>query len=147
MTRWAIALPVAACLIIAIVLLASKPLHRSAERTNQASVTQARSSDAVPSETVASSHSIAERHGNVSRPVRHLSRVADTATVARLPKHDVFPTPQPLTPAEQALVAYVAHVPQAERKSLIEDERRIDAPLAIEALEIKPLELPEPEGN
>jgi hypothetical protein len=150
-SRWAIALPVAACLIVAFLLLASKPLHNSADGANQARVTLPKSTDAVRiadrGGSNANSLSVTARRNNVLRPLRHPSRAAVAATAERLPKLDVFPTPQPLTAAEKEFVAYVAHTPPAERQSLIEDEKRIDAPLTIAAIEIKPLELPEPQGN
>lgn len=144
---WAIALPIAACLIIAIALLNSRPLHRSTERTNQARVTQPRSSNAGSSGPIANTPAVAWQREDVSRPLKHSSRASARTSAERLPKLDVFPTPQPLTREEQALVAYVARVPEAERKSLVEDQKRMDAPLTIEALEIKPLAPPEPQGN
>ncbi|MFZ0303964.1 MAG: hypothetical protein WAL75_14840 [Terracidiphilus sp.] len=146
-TRWAIALPLAACFIIAVVLLNSKSMHRSAHRIDQARVALPQSTGAGPSGPIENSPSIASRRSAVSRPLRHSSRTAAEARAERLPKLDVFPTTHPLTPEEKALVTYVAHAPEAERKSLIEEQKRLDAPLSIEALEIKPLAPPEPQGN
>jgi hypothetical protein len=145
--RWVVALPVAACLIVALVLLASKTLHNSADGANQAHATSRESINDGSNGSTASLPVVPAQHNVFRRPERHSSRARATVSAAPLPKLDVFPTPQPLTREEQALVAYVAHAPQAERKSLIEDQRRMDAPLTIEALEIKPLALPEPEGN
>lgn len=147
MIRWAIALPVAACLIVAIILLASKPLHNSADSTNQARVAPPESTNAGSNGSTASLPAVPARHGVVSHLQRHFSHAAFTMSATRLPKLDVFPTPKPLTPAEKALVAYVGRAPQAERESLVEDEQRMNAPLTIEALEIKPLEPTEPQGN
>ncbi|MGA7340491.1 MAG: hypothetical protein WBE72_15335 [Terracidiphilus sp.] len=147
MIRWAVALPLAACLIAVIALLASKPLHRPADRANQARVTPPGSTDAGRRTLIANSPSVMAWRNDVARSPRHPSRAAAAPSVQRLPKLDVFPAPQPLTPPEQALIAYVAHAPQAERQSLIETEQKINAPLSIEALEIKPLEPPEPGGN
>jgi len=146
---WAIALPVAACLIVLIVLLGANPKRNSASLTYGAGVGTAlpKSSNAGGQGSIARPPSIAARGKDVSRQPRHSSRTAAPETAQRLPKLDVFPTPQPLTTEEKELVAYVAHASQAERKSLLEDQKRIDAPLTIEALEIKPLEPPEPQGN
>jgi hypothetical protein len=149
-SRWAVALPIAACSIVAIVLLASRPPRNSADRTNQARVTSTnvtlpKSTSAGADRSNSKSPSITARRNVISRPLRHSSRAA--VTTARLPKLDVFPTPQPLTPAEKEFISYVAKAPQAERQSLIEEQRRIDAPLTIAALEIQPLEPPEPQGN
>jgi hypothetical protein len=147
LSRWAVALPVAACLIVAIVLLGSKLLHNPADRTNQARVTLPMSTNASAGGSIAISPSVTARRSDVSRPRRHSSPAAIAASAEHLPKLDVFPAPQPLTPAEKALVAYVAHVPETERKSLVEAQKQSDAPLSIAALEIQPIEPPEPGGN
>jgi len=148
---WAVALPVAACLIVAIVLLASKPLHRSADRSGEARVTLPKSSNAGRSADkgapVENSPSVTARENATTRAPRHSTHAAATSTQVRLPKLDVFPAPQPLTPAETEFVAFIAHAPLAERKSLVEAQTQLDAPLTIAALEIKPLEPPEPVGN
>ncbi|HTW81513.1 MAG TPA: hypothetical protein VME23_18350 [Terracidiphilus sp.] len=146
---WAIALPVAACLIVLIVLLGANPKRNSANLTSGAGVGTAlpKSSNAGGQGSTAKPPSIAARSKDVSRPQRRSSYGAVTAGATRLPKLDVFPTPQPLTPAEKGLVAYVAHASEAERESLVEERKQMDAPLTIEALEIKPLEPPEPQGN
>lgn len=145
--RWAIALPVAACLIIAIVLLVAKPWHHSADSANEAHATLPKSTDAdrdVPAGTLPT---VASRRSESSSPSRHSSRAAVAASAKRLPKLDVFPAPQPLTREEKELIAYVAHTPQAERQSLIEEQKQMDAPLSIAALEIQPLEPPDTGGN
>ena len=147
MSRLAIALPVAACLMVAIVLAGLKTLHKPADSTYGAGVTHRAPTNAGAGGTIATSPSNTARRYDISLPPRHSSHTAAAVRVQRLPKLDVFPTPQPLTPAEQALVAYVAHAPEAERQSLVEAQKQLDAPLTIAALEIKPLEPPEPGGN
>jgi hypothetical protein len=64
------------------------------------------------------------------------------AKSAPLPKLDVFPTPQPLSSQEEALVSFAAKAPERERESLIAAQQEEDAPLSIAAIEIKPLEPP-----
>jgi hypothetical protein len=64
-----------------------------------------------------------------------------------LPKLDVFPTPQPLTPEEQALVAFAVRAPESERKSFIEAQRQAEAPLRIAAIEIPPIDSPDKDTN
>ena len=145
--RWATALPAAACVVAAFVILASMPRHHPGDLTNQARMTPPGSTDAGPSRAIANSPSGAAQRDVVSRPLRHPLPAAATASAKRLPKLDIFPTPQPLTAEEKALVSYVAHVPPAQRQSLIEEQKQLDAPLSIEALEIKPLAPPEPQGN
>jgi len=147
MNPWAIALPVAACLIIVIALLASKFAHHSADEANQVRVTLPKSTGGGARESIANSPSVPARREVISRPRRHSSYAAVSVTAKRLPKLDVFPATQPLTAAETKFVAYVAHASEAERQSLVETQQQLAAPLMIAALEIQPLEPPEPQGN
>ena len=145
--RWAIALPVAACLIVALVLLASKPPHKPADNSGRARVTLPKSTETGRIGPTENAHAVTARRNDVPPVVRRSSHAAVAVTTARLPKLDVFPTPQPLTPAEREFVAYIAHASLAERRSLVETRQQMDAPLRIEALEIKPLEPPQPGRN
>jgi hypothetical protein len=145
--RWAIALPVAACLVVVMVLAGLRALHNAPDGANQARVVPPKSNNAGRVGPIVNSPSIAARHNDASRSLRHSARAVATARVQRLPKLDVFPTPQPLTPEEQAFAAYVARVPEAERKSLIDTEKQVDAPLSIAALEIQPIAPPDTGGN
>ena len=147
MNRWLIALPLGACLLVLIVLLASKPPHNSANRTNRARVTPPKSIDVGRRGPGASLPSVTARAGDAARSRPHRLRAAAAPSVRRLPKLGVFPAPQPLTPQEKELIAYVSRAPQAERQSLVEEQQRMDAPLSIAALEIQPLKPPEPGGN
>jgi hypothetical protein len=54
----------------------------------------------------------------------------------RLPKRERFPSPAPLTPAEQALVAVARQSPEAAAHLA-----QPDAPLVIEAIDIRPLQI------
>jgi hypothetical protein len=60
---------------------------------------------------------------------------------AALPKLDVFPTPQPLTPQESALAVVAKQAPIPLRKALIEAQMQEDAPVRIAAIHIPPIEL------
>ena len=66
---------------------------------------------------------------------------------APLPKLDVFPTPQPLTAEERALVAFAANAPKPELKAVVDAQPQADAPLSIAAIEIQPLDSPDQGGN
>jgi hypothetical protein len=71
---------------------------------------------------------------------------------SRLPKREVFPTPQPLSPTERALANFAAHAPEAERKSFIDAQAQSDEPIhiaeiQIEAINIPPLESPDSNTN
>jgi hypothetical protein len=73
---------------------------------------------------------------------RNLSRGVKT-----LPKLDVFPSPQPLSPEEKALVSFAARAPEPVRQALIDAQTQADAPLNIAAIEIQPLDPPDQGGN
>ena len=76
------------------------------------------------------------------RPGRARSRMHAPAFRARkaLPKLDLFPTPQPLTAEEQALVAVAAHSTPPQRRAIAEQEARNMVPLKISAISIPPIE-------
>jgi hypothetical protein len=142
---WAIALPVAACLIVFTVVTGSKLTRNIADRTSQARVPSPKSTGIHRDGP--SSISASAKYGKAPRGMSHPNHASTHERTRRLPKLDVFPTSQPLTPAEQELVAYIAHAPESERQSLIEAQKQVDAPLSIAALEIQPLRSPEPAGN
>ena len=81
----------------------------------------------------------------IRRRVQTVNRTQDSATT--LPKLDVFPTPQPMTDEEQALVRFFGQVPEADRKALVEAQQHMDEPLNISAIQIPPLQLPEVNQN
>jgi hypothetical protein len=58
---------------------------------------------------------------------------------APLPKLDVFPTPRPLSPEEQAMVRFVATTPPSEIQAMQKAQQQQDEPLHIAAIVIQPL--------
>ena len=144
---WAVALPVAACFIVLTLVTGSRPTRNITDRTSQARVTQPKPidirGDGPSSITILAS----ARYGKAPRAILHPAQPATRGRTRRLPKLDVFPAPQPLTPGEEELVAYIAHAPESELQSLIDAQKQIDAPLSIAAIEIHPLRPPEPAGN
>ena len=145
---WAIALPVAACLMVLAVQVGSRLTHNSTDGANQARVSPPKQTLSSQGGPAAGSIERPARRGDAAQHQSHFSQVVTVvAAPQRLAKLDVFPSPQPLSPAEREFIAYVAHAPEAERKSLVEDDRHIDAPITIATLEIKPIEPPEPLGN
>ncbi|MGH9590802.1 MAG: hypothetical protein ACRD25_10415 [Terracidiphilus sp.] len=77
----------------------------------------------------------------------HSRRAARAAPAEPLPKLDVFPTPQPLSPEEQALVNFAAYATKSERESLVTALPQANAPLHIAAIQIKPLQPPAAGAN
>jgi hypothetical protein len=137
---WVIALPVAACLITIFILFETRPVHAPAGVANQAQI------PAQMHDYIAAGEPHLTQHENRKAIARHegLPRLAAVNSKPQpLPKLDVFPTPQPLTREEQALVQFAARAPVAEREALLEEQQKHDAPLTIAAIKIQPIELPE----
>ncbi|SPE18829.1 hypothetical protein SBA5_170059 [Candidatus Sulfotelmatomonas gaucii] len=144
---WAIALPIAAGLVALAVLSSSKPSRPGFGKTDQASNSHAplrAIAGAAPSTAPPSARIQRSKAQLQNRQPRLAEKAARTAP---LPKLDVFPTPRPLTSEEKAFAIFAAEAPEPERRSLIEAQRRVDAPLTIAVIQIQPLEPPEPGGN
>jgi hypothetical protein len=67
-------------------------------------------------------------------------RQMPTAATKHLPKLTVFPTPTPLSPQEQALVAFATHGPPAVQRAVLEDQKHWDDPIIVADLRHGPLE-------
>jgi hypothetical protein len=59
-----------------------------------------------------------------------------------LPKLNVFPAPQPLSPEEQILARFVTEAPPAERAAFLDAQRQADSSLDIATIHIPPLDPP-----
>jgi hypothetical protein len=137
---WAVALPIAACLICFFVLSQLRPVCTPGGLTNQVR-TPAQLNNDVAS---AAPHRLPRenRRDSLRREVRP-QQATIKVKVQPLPKLGVFPTPQALTPTEQALVAFASRAPIAERKAFIEAQQQPDMPLTVVAIKIQPIELPD----
>jgi hypothetical protein len=150
---WAFAIPVAACVVV-LAMFASGLLARhsreavrpgeSATRAHAPAVIAAQP-DSLPVRTANRAERMTRTRASVSKAATQPAEIA--ASVAPLPKLEVFPTPQPLTPAEQELATYAANAPVPERQSLIEANKQVDTPLKIAAIHIPPLETPDKGAN
>jgi hypothetical protein len=75
--------------------------------------------------------------------IRRAMRPRRTPTgpeAAPLPKLAVFPTPRPLSPEEQALVAFAQHGPPAVQHAVLEDQKHWDDPIIVAGLSKQPLQ-------
>ncbi|MDE3186780.1 MAG: hypothetical protein KGM96_04560 [Acidobacteriota bacterium] len=142
--RWAIALPVAACLLI---LVMSKPKISHSPDAHSTGVTQASEPAAARPEPQLALQPASASRGELAARKSRPHSVAVAAKKAPLPKLDVFPTPQPLTPQEQALVAFATQAPAPERKALLEMQKQMSEPIRIAAIHIPPIEPPAPGAN
>jgi hypothetical protein len=138
---WAIAMPAAACLLMALGLWLQP--HPQRVETTQRAGTAPPVAHAVQPESAAVSPASPERRLRRTRSGLRSTQVS----LAALPKREVFPAPQPLTPAEQAFVRYVATAPEKERRALLEAQKQQDAPLEISAIKISPVTIPDQTGN
>ncbi|HEX5423947.1 MAG TPA: hypothetical protein VFW94_10385, partial [Candidatus Acidoferrales bacterium] len=157
---WAVGLPAAAILLLFAGLSiarrtyapspASQQGHISSQhlpRWNQQAA-EKRGNDLYQGTTsvVPKKHS-KEQRALASEAAPHSRRAARAAQAERLPKLDVFPTPQPLSPEEQALVIFAADANKSERESLVIAQQQANAPLHIAAIHIKPLQPPAAGAN
>ncbi len=144
---WAIAIPVAVCLVL-LWLFASTRIEQPLTQPQQARQAQPAPIVSPPAFTPAAKSSAklgpksAPRPPHTS-PARLLDVRAQPAVATALPKLDVFPTPQPMTPQEQALTVVAAQSPVPLRKAIIDAQEHSDAPLHIAAIHIPPLEPPD----
>ena len=153
---WAIALPAAAGLLLFAVLAGPRLDHAPSSMPPQTRILQkppalgglagnralSEGSGKDGSKRKGRTESIARASHPSSDAKMHSRRAVLASKSTPLPKLDVFPTPQPLSPEERALVEFAAHAPQSERESLMAAQREADAPLRITAIEIMPLESP-----
>lgn len=129
---WAIALPVAACLLVAIFLHVARP------RT--APVQQARSVPSLPFAVQPEPRVTSVPPATSRRRHKDSAPHPSAASTIAMPKQDVFPTPQPLTAEERALVTAAGRGDPSERQRLLTASKPPpDAPLAIAGLSIPPL--------
>ena len=92
-----------------------------------------------PSPAVEVRHKIQIRHKHPAASAVPQS-ATQLASLSPLPKLDVFPTPQPLTPEERAFVVLITQTPTPVRNALLAAQEQDDAPVHIAAIHIPPLE-------
>jgi hypothetical protein len=137
---WVVGLPVAAGLLLFFFLAGPKTASPPTSVAKGMAQTQQVPIVTAPSEAASAHRSEpVSSNGHVPFNLRSRSGKQASRTVA-LPKLDVFPTPQPLTAEEQALVAFAVSAPESERRSFIEAQKQAEAPLRIAAIEIPPLD-------
>lgn len=131
---WTIAFPLAACAILIVILLprtTHRPPAQQAQRN--AAQTQSAQNNTTPQPSRPREHHT-QPHLVAARVSRHTAHKP-----APLPKLDVFPTPRPLSPEEQAMVRFVATTPPSEIQAIQQAQQQEDKPLHIAAITIQPL--------
>lgn len=93
---------------------------------------------AVPPSRVA----VAESPASAPRPTSHSNRTSASRELAAkatpLPKLDVFPSPKPLSPEEQALVDFAKRGPPEVQRAVLEDQKHWDDPIIVADLQSHP---------
>lgn len=147
---WAFALSAAAALLLAIAvsmwraITAPKP-EEGGGAIDAHSVQEPARSTAQNRPDVSSNRADGSR--DMARASAPQPRKRSVAKAVPLPKLDVFPTPRPLSPEEQALVAFATRVPEQQRKAVLEAQQQDNAPLSIAAIKIPPLATPDEGKN
>jgi hypothetical protein len=135
---WAVALPIAAGLLFLwLSTQRQKPLPVSEPQQARESVPNA----IAPRVDSRSTSPIKEQHRHTVR-IKPQPSPAQTAQAAPLPKLDVFPTPQPMTPEERALTAVVTQTPVPARPAVLDAESLDHQPVHIAEIQIPPLQPP-----
>lgn len=142
---WAVALP-AAAIFLFFILISHPWTHHTPTIPQQADVSHQPAPSIQGANRPSSTPTLIHRSQAPVRKERP-RRVAFATRSAPLPKLEIFPTPQPLTPQEQALVNFAAHASKSERESLVTAQQQADAPLHIAAIQIKPLQPPAAGAN
>ena len=138
----ALAAPVVACLLLFAYLFVKSPHSQPGQMAyTPAEASPAHVETAPVHEPAPKSLSAAP-----DRRVSYHNHRVPQNTIPR-PKLDIFPTPQPLDPGEEALTRFAAQAPEAERKAFVEAQQQADAPLHIAAIHIQPLESPDEGKN
>ena len=144
---WAIALPIAAGLLVLLLLSGHRQKEpRLGQQFQVPSAPRSEVADAGKGAPTVHYPTRKKNSGEGLRPER-IREGAHAAKAVPSPKREVFPTPQPLSPEELALAEFGASATETERRSFIEAQKQSDAPLRIAAIEIKPLDPPDHGGN
>ena len=129
---WAVGLSMAACVLIAVtvgVRVVEAPQVHHEQAANDAHAPVVNHPAAANARNAATGQVAGKRRAHRN----------DEARMRRLPKKELFPTPQPLSPEMQALAQFVARAPEAQRRQLIDAQAKLDAPITIAPLQIAPL--------
>ena len=136
---WAVAIPLAAGLLFLwLSPVRDKPLPASEPQAAR-----------VGAPTAVAPHAGSSSEARCGVPHRHAVRTTQptspvqSAQTVPLPKLDVFPTPQPLTADERALVVVVTQTPLPAREALVEAQSLNHLPVRIAEIQIPPLEPPD----
>jgi hypothetical protein len=148
---WAIAVPAAAMLLLTVVIFGR---HRPAKEET-AHVTSA----GAPAPAADTNHGNVlpdlaspetAHHAGSGRAVLSHSGSHRSRAVSHeppLPRQEIFPAPQPLSPEERALIAVTNKSSSSVNRSVAGGEEHASDPLVIAAIQIPPIKPPDKGGN
>ena len=140
---WAVVLPLAACIL----LFFAVPKRQT--ESNQVSKSQRPQQNSIIS-TPTPPPQRPQQPSTHSHPKSQSVRLhTSSPSSVSIPVHklEVFPTPQPLGPQEQALVELASPAATPGRQALLETERQGEAPLEISAIRVPPISAPDEGKN
>jgi hypothetical protein len=138
---WAIALaiPALAALLLAMFL----PLRRAHEPHPKSTTAAApHIPGPITPGPMAPPHTVANSQPPQTAAKARRAPIQPPAVDASLPKQEIFPTPTPLTPQEQALADLANRNPGSVSQSVSKAEKQPVEPLEIAAIQIQPLNPP-----
>jgi hypothetical protein len=143
---WAIALPLASGLVL--LLLSAPEIKHSPSAGPQLAHESALTPAISRAETPAEIHSEADHHNKGTNASPRSQALSQLANAVPLPKLDVFPSPQPPTQEEQALVVMAMRTPSPQLQALAQAQNEDAAPsLPIATVHFPPLQPPTPDPN
>jgi hypothetical protein len=131
---WAIAVPLAACLLVVALFFSQQ--HRAPIQTALTPSAPSSPLAALP----AAPHPAQVHRARTRSPLHSAPPILLANRNVPLPKLDVFPTPQPLNAEERTLVVIATQTPVPLRKALVDAQSQPDAPLHIAEIRIPPIE-------
>lgn len=131
---WLLAIPAFASLLF-FIAMPKTPQHESKEPKQPYQIERPAVITSQTAQPAPSAFKTAHRFDAPALIARH-SRPESTS---QQPKLDVFPTPRPLSPDEQALVAFATQTPEPQQQAVARVPSRT-APLTIAAIQITPIE-------
>ena len=140
---WAVVLPLAACILLFFAVPKRQTESNQVLKSQRPQQNSTTSTPTTPQQTLQqpSTHS-----HHKSQSVR-LHTSSPSSVSIPVHKLEVFPTPQPLGPQEQALIELASPAALPARQALLETKRQDDAPLEISAIRVPPISAPEEGKN
>jgi hypothetical protein len=141
---WAVVLPLAACILLFFAMPNRQTESNQVSKSQRPQQNSIITTPTTPSQTLKQPPVHPPKHQSPSARL-HTSSPSSVPVPAH--KLEVFPTPQPLGPQEQALVQLASPAATPARQALLETKPQSDAPLEISAIRVPPISTPDEGKN